>query len=73
LDFTGLTLALLRRLLYVWVRPTVLPDCGQRRRLEDRAPHHRRDLEPARLNLSFRVPDEMKRFRFRLTARTGPD
>ena len=26
LDFTGLTLALLRRLLYVWVRPTVLPD-----------------------------------------------
>jgi glycerol-3-phosphate O-acyltransferase len=26
LDFTGLTLALLRRLLYVWVRPAVLPD-----------------------------------------------
>ena len=26
LDFTGLTLALLRRLLYVWLRPTVLPD-----------------------------------------------
>ena len=26
LDFTGLTLALLRRLLYLWVKPAVLPE-----------------------------------------------
>ena len=26
LDLSGLTLALLRRLLYLWVRPAVLPE-----------------------------------------------